>query len=291
MEKIPTLLKQARERKALSLQEVAHAAHIPLQCLEMLEGERDSLVFGDQMYLIPFLRSYATFLGLDPSTAVMQFVTELRRAEVRAADSPRPPQPSTWRSQPFRSWSWTVSLLLFALILAVVWRHGGSELPGQSPGKAGSSPLSPAADSPSLPAETWTQPPAASSVPLRLPTTSDQLTPLAPPARPSPDVSVPEGQSPVVSIPQPGQPSAAAPHVLRAQAKAQTWIRVTIDGHPAKAVLLQPGQTAEWSAREGFTLTLGNAGGVELTLDGQVVPPLGKSGQVIRHVRLPSPRR
>lgn len=291
MEKIPTLLKQARERKALSLQDVAHATHIPLQCLEMLEGERDSLVFGDQLYLIPFLRSYASFLGLDPSTAVMQFVRELQGAEVRAADTPRPPQPSTWPSQPFRSWSWTVPFVLFALLLAVVWRYGGSDGLGQSPGKAGSSPRAPAADAPALPAETWTQPPASSSVPLRLPTTSDKLTPPAPPAGPSPDVSAPEGQSPVVSIPQPGQPSTAVPHMLRARAKAQTWIRVTSDSQPAKAVLLHPGQTAEWSAREGFTLTLGNAGGVELTLDGQVVPPLGKSGQVIRKVRLPSPNR
>jgi hypothetical protein len=31
---------------------------------------------------------------------------------------------------------------------------------------------------------------------------------------------------------------------------------------------LHPGQVVEWSAGADFTLILGNAGGVELTLDG-----------------------
>jgi cytoskeleton protein RodZ len=66
------------------------------------------------------------------------------------------------------------------------------------------------------------------------------------------------------------------------------WLRVTIEGQSTKDVFLQPGQAAEWSAQTGFILTLGNAGGVELTLDGQGLPPLGKSGQVIRNLRLPS---
>jgi hypothetical protein len=78
------------------------------------------------------------------------------------------------------------------------------------------------------------------------------------------------------------------PHLLRVQAREPTWIQVTIDGHLAKDLLLQPGQTAEWSAQTGFTVTLGNAGGVALTLNGHDLPALGKSGQVIRNLRLPS---
>jgi cytoskeleton protein RodZ len=105
-------------------------------------------------------------------------------------------------------------------------------------------------------------------------------------------------EPPVLAVPQPksvmvdytSQPQeglADALHLLRVQAKEETWLRVTIDDQHAKDVLLRPGQVVEWSAGAGFTLTLGNAGGVEVILDGQGLPPFGKSGQVIRNIRLP----
>ena len=46
----------------------------------------------------------------------------------------------------------------------------------------------------------------------------------------------------------------------------------------------------QFEAREGFRLTLGNAGGVRVTVDGQALEPLGSSGQVVRDLRVPPPR-
>src|SRR5439155_22304775 len=100
--------------------------------------------------------------------------------------------------------------------------------------------------------------------------------------------SAPQGESPSVHpLPQPQAPAGRAPHRLRVQAKAEVWLRVTVDGQRTKELFLHPGQAVEWSADREFMLTLGNAGGVDLTLDGQVLPPLGKSGQVVRNVKLP----
>ena len=70
----------------------------------------------------------------------------------------------------------------------------------------------------------------------------------------------------------------------------KVWLRVTIDGQHTKELFLHPGEAVEGSAETGFTLTLGNAGGVELTLDGQGLPPVGKSGQVVRNLQLPTRR-
>jgi len=68
------------------------------------------------------------------------------------------------------------------------------------------------------------------------------------------------------------------------------WVRAIIDdGEQIKDVLLQPGEKVEWSARKELILTLGNAGGVDLTFDGKDLPPLGVSGQVVRSIRLPPP--
>jgi hypothetical protein len=61
-----------------------------------------------------------------------------------------------------------------------------------------------------------------------------------------------------------------------------------IDNQQQKDILLRPGEKVEWTAKEGFKLTVGNAGGITLTLNGKKLPPLGKSGQVLRNIQLPT---
>ena len=53
-------------------------------------------------------------------------------------------------------------------------------------------------------------------------------------------------------------------------------------------MLLQKGQTARFVADTRFVVTVGNAGGVELSLNGKPMPSLGASGQVIRDLVIPS---
>jgi cytoskeleton protein RodZ len=77
--------------------------------------------------------------------------------------------------------------------------------------------------------------------------------------------------------------------VLVARAQEQTWLVVKADGGEAREVLLQAGQTARFTAAKSFLLTVGNAGGVTLTVDGVAVAPLGRSGQVVRDLTLPQP--
>ena len=92
--------------------------------------------------------------------------------------------------------------------------------------------------------------------------------------------------TPALSQP-PVLPDVQGGKTLRAQAKEMTWLLVTIDGRETRDVLLRAGETWEWRAQESFILTVGNAGGVELILNGRPLPPLGEPGQVIRDIRLP----
>jgi hypothetical protein len=62
---------------------------------------------------------------------------------------------------------------------------------------------------------------------------------------------------------------------------------VRADGGQNREVLLQKGQTARFTAETGFVVTLGNAGGVDLRLNGEPIPSLGLSGQVIRELAIP----
>ena len=65
---------------------------------------------------------------------------------------------------------------------------------------------------------------------------------------------------------------------------------VRVDGKERKQVLLQPGQTARFDAETRFHVTVGNAGGVTLWLDGAELPALGRSGDVVRDLILPAVR-
>jgi cytoskeletal protein RodZ len=80
-EPISLLLKRRREAKGLSLQATTAATRVPLRYLRHLEGDGPPDLLSDELYLVPFLRTYATFLDLDSSSAVAEFVIAVRRRE------------------------------------------------------------------------------------------------------------------------------------------------------------------------------------------------------------------
>jgi hypothetical protein len=66
-----------------------------------------------------------------------------------------------------------------------------------------------------------------------------------------------------------------------------TWIRVQADEGAVSEELLPAGAVREWTAARRFTLTVGNAGGLEIDLNGRRMPPLGVRGAVIQKLVLP----
>jgi cytoskeletal protein RodZ len=100
-EHIATLLKRRREEKGLTLQETAVAAHVPVYYLQHLEGGGNPHLLADELYLVPFLRTYATFLDLDPSYAVAEFVIASHRGEVAAGMAQDPPPRPLFRRLAF----------------------------------------------------------------------------------------------------------------------------------------------------------------------------------------------
>jgi cytoskeletal protein RodZ len=70
--------------------------------------------------------------------------------------------------------------------------------------------------------------------------------------------------------------------VLEVEAVERAWIMVQADRDPAQEVMLSPGERVRWSADQRLTLTLGNAGGVRISLNGKLQGPYGGSGKVIK---------
>ncbi len=100
-------------------------------------------------------------------------------------------------------------------------------------------------------------------------------------------VSTPSFQPPdSTSISSPATRSEDGPLVLEIRTLETTWIVVRSDENEPQEALLQAGETVKWQARERFLLTLGNAGGVEVRLNGQLRGPFGEVGVVVRDLEL-----
>ncbi len=67
------LLRAAREARVMTVREVSGQTRIPAQYLTMLEAN-DYGAIADELYLLPFVRSYAEFLGLDAEPLSARFL-------------------------------------------------------------------------------------------------------------------------------------------------------------------------------------------------------------------------
>jgi cytoskeleton protein RodZ len=62
----------------------------------------------------------------------------------------------------------------------------------------------------------------------------------------------------------------------------RSWISIVIDGTEKKEFMLSPHEIVMLSAKEGFDILIGNAGGVNIFLNGKQIEFTGKSGEVKR---------
>lgn len=66
----------------------------------------------------------------------------------------------------------------------------------------------------------------------------------------------------------------------RIQALEPSWLTATVDGKETVAKLLDKGETREFAFSQVMRVRLGNAGGVEITSNGNSIGPIGQSGAV-----------
>jgi cytoskeleton protein RodZ len=106
----------------------------------------------------------------------------------------------------------------------------------------------------------------------------------AQPAKPQPQPAPPAtGAQPPTSA----SAAVAAPYRLVARTTETTWIRVRTEDGRTTEETIPPNEVREWVSNGPFVLTIGNAGGVSLELNGRPVPRLGASGAVISRLVLP----
>ncbi len=276
------MLREQREALGLALTDVAAALRIRPAYLDALEAGRPDELPG-AVYAIGFIRAYADHLGHDSREMLRLFKQE---ATLRAAkpDLAWPIQLDE-RSRPGGG------MLLVAMILAVC-AYGGwfylSTGSGPRPERVAQVPLEllpyrqPFRTSPAVwrPGEGQPAPPPAAS--------SDRPENASPfEARSGSDGRPSAAGSAMAAVPAATDPAPNPPGEVVIRATADSWIQIR-DARQAVLLtrVLKAGESCRAPARPGLSMRTGNAGGLEITVDGVPAPSIGRKGMVRRNVAL-----
>lgn len=91
---------------------------------------------------------------------------------------------------------------------------------------------------------------------------------------------------PVSVSSKPQSPAPALVKIIRLDisAKENCFIQVKSDGRVIFQNILRKGRSESWQAENKIEISLGNAGAVELEVNGSRLPPLGKRGQPLKNI-------
>lgn len=258
------ILQRARLQKGISIEDLEIAIRVSAAHIRAIEEGRLDVLPG-RVYALGFIRSYAEYVELDGDKIIgllkRQSGAKIEPKDITPAQSPMLEDYSLPTGKMF-------GILIVLFLLAVGFRNFYSN-------------------------ENYISNDDIPSVPKDL---VEQTTLLSKPAI---DVSkvaattqstLPEnasGSSTEATLTQP-EPVPANNNQIVLRAKENVWLEIRNSSR--KTVFSRVLSVGEeyWIPPEqtDLVMTLGNAGGLEIVVDGQALPLLGKTGQVIRNVIL-----
>jgi hypothetical protein len=255
-------LRRARVAHNISLGDIAASKLININYLG--EMEKGNFSFLPQTYMRAFVREYATCVGLDPSEVLRKYddawAREQRRHESQANPAPavtaKPKTPiSPILLSPLRDLSSAVRPWLNPLRI----RIGLSLL------------LIVALSTVLWNALRSNAPDAVDEIPFSVVIKENERR-LMPAGDPVNTIDAPTG---------PGD----SLHLI-AYTRDTVWMQITIDNLAPEDYIFYPHGRMSWRATRRFLVTLGNAGGVELTLNKKNLGTVGNRGTVVRNLEL-----
>lgn len=267
LQNIGAYLRQVRQDKGLPLEVLANQIFIRPALLHALESGNDSEL-PEPVFIQGFIRRYAEALGLDGQAIAQEFhvtpVDVLPTPDLLAtADTNGVVEPQTRHSikvlelappastlRPSRKAPLPLLLSLAALAALVGLGLWGLTSRSGSPSRAnGTDPVA-------------------------------ETTPDAPADDEAAAPSEPENSVDAEAI-----PPLEAPVVVSASLSARAWLSVIADGSNVYEGVAESGFEETWTAQTSVVFRTGNAGGVELSVNGDRAVVLGSSG-VVRTVTL-----
>lgn len=236
-------LRQARERRGISLRQIAASTKIAAAALEALERNDISKLPGG-IFSRAFVRAYAVEVGLDPDDTVKEFLDRFNQEPPPTAESAiAVPQEETdfENKQKIAALALKIAVVgipLIVLILYLTFFRNRSAV--QAEGEPASGTTSPAQ--------------------------ADTAAPAA------------QASAPVVEA----TPSPAIPGQLKLEIypTAECWVALTVDGKRLFARVMQRGERETHTVQREALLEIGDAGAFAFAINGRDGKSLGDVGQV-----------
>jgi cytoskeletal protein RodZ len=234
----------ARESQDYTIAEAAERTHIRSVYLEAIEAENWSAI-GPAVYVRGFVRNYARFLGLDPEAAVAGYA-----AAVPGGTGTVPLTHATTRSEPHSGErggapkrGLSIGAVASVLVAFALVLFVGFEYVDYQRGRA----LSPA--------------------PARHP---------ARPVRMEHDLPFPATSPAALRVAPKGE---LHPSGFAVRLRDSSWLRIVVDGKVEMEGIYPKGTQRTFAGRSA-TVRVGNAGGVDISVDGKDLGPMGGLGDV-----------
>jgi cytoskeletal protein RodZ len=237
-------LREARERRGITLREIANTTKISVSALEALERNDISRLPGG-IFSRAFVRSYASEVGLDPEETIREFIAQCPHDSVTAGhpSSERLVDSDTLESDR-RMASTFLRLLVISIPIAAVVLYFGMvgryTQPDPPPGPVAAATAAPTAAMPAV-------------------------TPAIAPASPS--------SMRVVDLAATGQLT------VRLSVTKPCRVSATADGLKAIERVMQAGEQQTIEVRRELMLTVDDGSALAMTINGAAAKPLGPPGK------------
>jgi cytoskeleton protein RodZ len=325
MRSLGSHLRELREQRGVSLEEMSRITRVALRYLEALEAD-DHGALPEPVFTRGFIRAYCQALREPPGEVLALYPA----AESTRATTAHPPTggrsfPAVGAREGASQGTVFVSFVLLVVFglglfgLTLVLQSGkedGSERRPAAPSATATVEPRPApvasTPAPPTPAPSASPSPRAGDT-VRPPSSSGAVPPAARTgegvAAPSGGTTTPPG-APPPAVPPPASPatgtanapaagsqaelarlvaSVSSPYRLVARASEPTWVRVRMGDGRAVEETMGANEVREWVSNQPFVLTIGNAGGISLELNGRALPSLGPRGGVVGRIVIPPP--
>lgn len=241
-------LRQARLDRGASLADAERETCVRRKYLEALEAE-DYPSLPALVNTRGFIRVYARYLGLD-ADATLDLFGAGRVREERPVPRPATPHLSPGRAPSIRLFMGLALMLVAGLLLTYLWTQYNSFVDSLSQADRE----------------------LAGRAPTGTPTRSPAVENPTPAATPQPPPLSAPGAAPESGV------------LVEARVTERTWMEVWTDGVSQLQSTLQGGSTRSFSANQSIRMRVGNAGAVQVTVNGQPQGPLGDRNQVMDFV-------